>query len=250
MSELHEILAVEKTKQRTAVRQIVESTKKFNTKTLFQGLTKTLIMFNDEDISLNTKDVKELASTVDEELEYSFKLVADYWDVIFQKDKTNQKANADIMIGQKKLASNLPATFLLGLEEKLNGLRGCLLAIPNLDPNIAWKEDDDLKKGAYITVHPVHTFKTKKVEEFVTAYEATEHHPAQVEKITNDKNVGKYTATHWSGGITTAEKAAKLTRLDTLINAVKQARQRANKAEVENDKISSRLLAYVYDGTI
>lgn len=248
MTELHEVLAVEKSKKQTAVLRLVETIKKFNSPSLFMGMTKELKMFNDQDANLNHTESKELGSTVNADLNYSLKFVGDYWDVVYQKDVTNQVAVADIVIDDKVLAAAVPATFLLGLEEKLSALRKVLENIPVLDPSIAWEADNDLMDGAFVTRNPVTTFKTEKVEEFVSVAAATEYHKEQIEKVNKNNNIGRYTATQWSGAISTAEKAAKLQRLDIMLNAVKQARQRANRATVKTEVIGSSLINYIYNG--
>ena len=244
-SKLHEILAVEGGLEKTAKKLVLESKKTFAKENLFSGSLRELNMFSDVDQHLNTSEFVKLESTVDENLSYALKAVTKHWDVVVQKDKANQIATADVVIDDITIISDVPATTLLGMESKLSELRSLFEAIPTLPPGIIWNKDNDNRAGIFKAQDDSSQFKTEKDVDFRVLYEATKEHPAQIREFNVTKNVGKYNTTRWSGMITPHRKAELLTNLETLLAAVKKARQRANNALVENKHIGKELIDFI-----
>ena len=249
MSVLHELLAVETTLGETANRITKETTKILSTKhTLFSGLVKVHTIFNDEDQHLvQATEHKEVQSTVNEQLEFLNSNITAYWDVIYQKEEANQRANADIVINNVVLASNVPSIVLLGLEKKLISLQAVYNAIPTLDSAIAWEADpSNYKENVFRVKYPEerqHTVMTKK---WVEVSKATKEHKAQIVSQETIDLIGKYVLTNFSGTISSYEKANKLEKLSTLIRAIKKARQRANDTEIKPElQIGNTLLGFI-----
>lgn len=247
MSKLHELLAVEGDLEGTFKKIIDETAAVFEKKpALFSGFTKHLEMFSENDPLASTPDeVQELTTTVPDRLDYTADHVIRYFDAVLQKEATNQTARADIVVDGVTIAKDLPATFLLGLEAKLKHLRKIYDAAPTLAPGKKWNRNAELGKHVYVCERPEERFKTAKTFQHKVLYDATEHHPAQIEKWEETENVGKYITTHISGMISPAEKSALIGRLDKLIRAVKKARQRANSVDVQKRTIGKELFAYI-----
>lgn len=246
MSKLHEILAVEKNSETAARKLMAESAKTLEKENLFSGFVKNLDMFDDDQKYLNVTEKQNLESTVDENLDYLNIFIGKYWDLVATKEVANQTAKADIIVGDVTLAKDLPATFLLGMETKLNELRKVYEHIPTLAPGIKWiKDEANEKHNVFMTADDQVSFKTQKESAFVVAYEATEHHPAQVYKEEKTVNTGKYTMVKFSGMLPAVEKARRIENIDTLIRAVKKARMRANDIEVEKIKVAKQLLNFI-----
>lgn len=250
MTKLHEILAVETSLEKAANALTLESVKTFGKDHLFSGETKSLEMFRDEDKNQETQEHRILESTVTENLDYLAKPVADYLNIVYQKDLANQEAKADLVLDDGTvLAEKVPASFLLGLETKLNKMRDLYLQIPTLEPGIDWVKDELEREGVYRAKNDIVSFKTKKDIEFKVAYEATKEHPAQVVPVDITVNVGKFTTKKWSGKLSSLDKAKILTRLDAVIKATKRARMRANEVKINTDaKIGEKLLNFINKG--
>lgn len=250
MAKLHELLAVEADKNNIATKLLDESKATLSKKPdHFRGFTKTLTYFAPERAAENGEDTKLVVSTVDENLGYTFVHVSDYFDVILQKELTNQTANADLVVNGIVVAKSLPATFLLGMETRLKGLRAVFEVIPTLPPAINWQADANAGDGHYrgpVTMVP----KTEKQVKFVTLAPATEKHPAQVKDWTEDVPVAKIETVEFSGMWTVEQKADALDRLDVLLQSVKKARQRANMAEVVGGKIGDALVNFIINGDL
>ncbi len=248
MTKLHEVLAVEASKEKIANKLVMESIRTLGKENLFSGQVRRLVMLDTNESYLDGEERVALTSTVDENLEYLMKPLADYWDVVLQKDDANQKATAEVILNDTAITGPLPATFLLGMETKLNNLRKLYEAIPTLAPGINWDVDAQERPGTFKARNDIVSFKTEKDMEFKEASPATEHHPAQIAKLERTRNTGTYTLTKWSGMLTPLDKAERLARLDELLNAVKQARQRANSVKVEDAKVGTDLLDFINHG--
>lgn len=246
-SKLHEVLSVESSLEKSSRQRSDESIRTFSKDNLFKGSTKRLSMFNEEDKHLETVDHQELVTTVDENLEYLMGSIDKYWSTVLVKERTNQHTTADIVLEDGTiLAENLPATFLLGLETKLGNLRKVYEAIPTLAPGIKWIEDKMDKAGIFKNANDTVVFKSKKDVEFRIAYEATEHHPAQVESLENTVNVGKYSTTSTCGMLAPVDKASRLSKLDEVLHAIKKARMRANNIDiVSHDTTCKKILKFI-----
>lgn len=248
MAKLHEILAVEgdlgTEKKKMVDEANVAFTKKKN---LFTGQLKSLTMFDDSRSNENTNEQLEVETTVKEKLDWVTSSIKRYWDACLQKETTNQSACADVVIGDRTLLKNVPATFLLKLESELKSLRGLCENIPTRDPGFKWEKATQEGKDIFIAARD-DSFKTEKAMHHKVLVEPTENHPAQIEKWTEDQKVGRYTHRMFSGMISSAEKSDILGRVDKLLRAVKKARQRANEAEVKNVSVDEGVFSYIFDG--
>ena len=249
MTKLHELLAVETSLAQTANRVQKEATKVLGTKeTIFAGMTKAHQLFDEANQHFTqATEIKEVQSTVFEQLDFVGNELARYWDVGLQKEEANQRAKADIVIGDNVIAADVPSIILLGMEKKLESLLSLYNALPTLDASRAWIADETYAKP--------HVFVTKNATErqhSITGWEwkevsaATKEHKAQIEKVEKTEVVGKYTVNDFSGAITSLDKAEKIQRLTALIRATKKARQRANGIDVHTDlRFGAALINYI-----
>lgn len=245
MAKLHELLSVESDLEGIWRKILEETTATFNKKVeRFFGAVRTLEWFEEGQPEVPAEH-KELTTTVDEKLAYQEKAVVRYFDALLQKERTNQEAKADIVIDGKTIASGLPATFLLGLESRLKRVREVYDSIPTLPPNVKWEQDETKGDGIYSRTHPEEQLKTEKIFKVQVLYKHTKEHPAQVEKISETKNVGVYKKEVWTGVLSPAEKSVLLGKLDKLIQAVKKARQRANTTTVVKATVGKELFNYI-----
>lgn len=246
MSKLHELLAVESQLDGTA-KKIIEETKTTFSKKAdhFQGFIRRYEPYMEGKENELPSEEKAMVTTVDKKLEYSFESIVAWLDAVLQKERTNQDAKASIEIDGVVIATDVPATFLLGLESKLKDVRDIVDAIPTLQPGIIWELDETVGKGVYRMKRDSERIRTQKVMKAVVLYEATDKHPAQVKEVTEDVAIGKYVESHWSGMLSPAQKSDMLARVDTLLRAVKQARQRANNTDVVNAHIGKSLMEYI-----
>ncbi|MFT5681167.1 MAG: hypothetical protein ACI8RZ_002073 [Myxococcota bacterium] len=89
------------------------------------------------------------------------------------------------------------------------------------------------------------THKTRKVQRPIVLYDATEHHPAQTQLITEDIIVGWWETVRHSGAIPSPRKQLLIERADRVLKAVRFAREEANDAEAAEKKVGEALFDYL-----
>jgi hypothetical protein len=170
-----------------------------------------------------------------------------YFDCLLQKEATNQTAVADLVVDGVVLAQKLPATLLLGWETRIKQIRELYEAIPTLQPGVAWEEDKNQRPGVFRAQNVEKAHKTEQRIQHKILVAADDHHPAQVEKWSEQVPVGIFTQERWSGMVSPAKKAELLEKIDTLLVAVKKARQRANQAEVVQGTVTQKLYEFIHN---
>jgi len=250
MSQLHELLPAEKAAQQANQKIREETLNTFSKKDEhFAGWIKKYAPF-DEDAKQEAKEErKELVTTVHAKLEYAMKAFATFMDAKLQREATNQVAKADVLLSDgTPLVKDAPVTFLLGMEDLLKEWRAVLDAIGTLPPGIKWEKDTAAGPNIYRTVYPEETFRTKKTTKHTILVQPTKEHPAQIDKWTEDVPCGKFIVTKWSGLLSPAEKSVLLGRIDELILAFTQARQRANQTDVIIRREADAVVRYLLEG--
>lgn len=258
MSALHEVLAVEGDLKNQLSKVKEETLNTLKKPAVFQARVTRLTMVK-PGLDLGVKESMEAAgssqdamgTTVTERLKFHAGFLAKLANHRFQKDLTNTKAKADIVIAGETIFANVPATTLLSLEDLLTEQRAIYDAIPTLDIKKDWEAAPDIGPNVYKTKSPVVNPKTEKDFHHRELVKPTQHHPAQIEKWSVDITVGHSSVTEYSGMWTSARKAEVLKRTDTLIAAVKQARARANQQEVEQGgDLAKALLDYMQPASV
>lgn len=246
---LHELLAIEKNQQTQLNTLLSDTQGKFSRDHYFKGWVKSLKMIQDSPendvIEKAGSETKDVITTVEETLGYLFDHWSRYEDTQIRKNVTNQKATANLPIGDVMI-DDVPVDELMGLETRLTKIRDIFQQIPTLDASREWQKST-VREGVWIASRPDVTTKTERVITPVVLYEATKEHPAQIEKINKDEVVGTFTTVSFSGAITSLQKANALKRIDDLISEVKKSRMRANTKEVVTTTIGSILTKYLLE---
>lgn len=222
---LNQVLAVEKatkTRANDAVTALYKSVQKPG---LFDGFTKRYQPRTEEDEKIPDES-QRVQMTAPDVLSDVGRHLASLFEVEASKDYANCSARADVVVGEEKVLTNVPATFLLFLDKQLTDLRTLVAAMPTLDPAHAWERDAN-QRGIFRAA-ATQTSKTKKAQKGIVLYDATEHHPAQTQLITEDIVVGHWTTEKLSGALPVPEKVKLLGRIEALQAGVKRAREQAN----------------------
>ena len=250
MSRLHELLAAEKTPTAAWHHMLGETMKKFkNAAHYFEGHSKSLKMIEETPansaIEAQAREEKPVATTVLDTLEYALDVFGKAEDLQFQKNSTNRHAVGTVSIEGEITLTDMPVDELLGLEARLAKIRELIDAVPTLDASRHWVHDDNAGANVWSTRYPEETTKTEKQLVPIVMHEATVEHPAQVQAVTRDAVVGKFTMVKRSGAATALQKAEAIKRIDRLVVEVKKARMRANETEVDDCSISQALVDYI-----
>lgn len=245
MGKLHEVLAVEGSRRAAYDKVLKETEHVFRERPdLFRQEEKRYEPFSEDDRNeAGVVERLDMTATVRQRLDYLGEFLTTYLDTVYQKEKTNQVAVGDIVVGDKVIATAVPVSYLLNLESTLSRLREVLNSTPTLQSGISWVEDTSHQfSGVMKSEHAEETFKTKKILKPFELSPATKEHKAQVEKLSEDKPVGKFYRQLWSGMLSPADKSAMLGRLDKLIEAVRIARMQANEVEVITEKVGEQIV--------
>ena len=244
--KLNQVIAIEKGIKSNTHQALSHLYKVIQQPAYFDGMTRTYqkTVEDTEDLPAESKPVQVSSARIIEDIR---KVSTDLLDVVAKKDFNNTKATADVLINGASILSNVPVTYLLFLEKQVTDLKTAIGKFPELDNMTSWTPDPH-EDGIYRS-EPVMVNRTKRYETPVVMYEATEHHPAQVGMKSDDKVVGYYNTTRFSGAIPKRDKVAMLDRVEALLRAVKQAREAANSVEVtEQPEVGARLFDYIING--
>lgn len=248
MGKMHELLAVESSVTGNYNRDRDETLKVFGKPELFTRLVTRKRHFDESQSHLDTEETKEITTTVKKRLDWYRGSVIDFFDLNLQKDKTNQKATADLVVDGETLATDLPATTLLMLENKLQDLRRVFEHIPTNPSGKRWIFDD--AEQLWRSAEDEISFSTKKTAKPVVLYQHTKEHPAQVKEVYEDIPVAEIRRMTSTGMLSSKEKADLLTRLDKLLKAAKKARQQANETDASDAKMGESIMNFLYGNVV
>lgn len=246
MTKLYEILAVEKDLNKAAQDEVKRIVSVFGQPGKLTGQNISFHKLIEGEPEL-PDEVTVMATTVSGELAALEKSFGDYMTVTMQKEIANTRTGADVLIGDVAFLEALPAPALLNLESRLDELLKLYEAIPVLDPSERWTFDKAL---GYFVSALREQIRTKKVYRNHVLAEATKEHPAQVQVYQEDVPSYKVEKVISSGVFTPAEKAERIARIKKLAGAVKQARQRANAAEIEPVDLTTKIFTYINTGEL
>lgn len=166
------------------------------------------------------------------------------FDVVLTQDVGNTVAKADIVVNGVALAKDVPVTYLLFLEKQLVDVATFVSTLPVLDAAERWSYDEN--QDCYVS-EPSQSMRGKKIAKVLVKYEATPQHPAQVDVVSEDVNVGIWTTLKFSGAIPVRVRNDMLVRVKQLTDAVKIAREIANGTDVTRQTIGESLLSYIFN---
>lgn len=243
MAKLNQIIAIEKGVKSQSFSKISQLNKDIQKKDEFNGFVKTYNKKdeNGEDLPSEKKRVTQNVDSVLTELERS---LTDLLAVTARKDYTNCVAKADVVVDGQTVVAGAPVSYLLFLEKVFTDVRTFINNLPVLDENEVWKMDAESK---LYKSEPISTHRTKKIQKAIVLYDATDKHPAQTQLITEDVIAGYWNQVKMSGAISKRSKDGHLEKVDTLLRAIKEAREAANNIDEVSVPSMSKLFDYILE---
>lgn len=241
--KLHEVVAVAKGVKKRNYDEAGRLDKLAQKTDYFNGFTRKFQALSDDSAEKYPDESKKVQADVGTILHGYANHTKEAVDIDATLDRTNCVAFADVVLDDGTVVlAQVPAVTLLDLEKVLTDWRTFTQNLPTLDPAEEWEAIDG---SPLRRTKPIVTHKTAKVEEVLVLAAATQHHPAQAKTITKDVITGHWHMTKLSGAITQDEKLALWKRANTLLDAVKAARERANSTEVVELKVGENLFNYL-----
>lgn len=198
-------------------------------------------------------DLKKVELVAEQLLNDMAGAVTRFYDLQLTMDVADTQAFADVIItnpdgSTETLLRNVPVTTLMFLEKRLStDIQTFVRKLPLLDPSKDWTIMPGQTRGMYQTAQE-ETISTAKVKQTLEAAPATKEHRAQVVVWDADVRAGVWARTNYSGALTPERYAAILQRLDLLLDAIKSARERANRVEVEDRECGNALMNFILNG--
>lgn len=242
MSRLNQIIAVEKGVKTRVQQGFTEVHHALMKPQLLAGISRTYQPKDEEGEKFPSESTR-VQVKVNDSLKQVKTLLTELFDVTAAKDFTNCVAKADIVVDDKVLVKDCPATYLLFLEKQLVDIGTFIKKLPVVDPSEVWKMDS---MTGLLATDPVETARTKKIPRNHVKSAATDKHPAQVEIFTEDILVGLWKTTKFSGALPAPQVTALTERVEKLSRAVKFAREAANGTEVVKTEPGAAVLGYIF----
>jgi len=244
MGKIHEVLAVEEAKKTRSNAVSKETMTDFTKKReLFSGLVSVYTPVSDAEQTIRNE--RAIETSVSKRLDYTKNFIIDYLDVVLTKEEANtsEEASAEIIIEGEAITPKMSPTSLLAIEKNLREFRNLLAAMPTLPTGVRF-EDDQNEAGVKVAPEVKKERQAKRTK-FEKIFEPTEHQPGQYREISIDEPIGYTTEVHRFAMPSSQAKADMLDRCDKLLQATKQARQRANMADAKEQKVAGALFQYI-----
>ena len=242
MAKLNQIIAIEKGVKAQVIGNVDKIDKVVQKPDLFNGFIKTYQKRDEdgEDLPAERKKVQFNSTSTLQVIAFH---LAELMDLTARKDFTNCEAKAPVEIDGTEILPACPVSFLLFLEKQLTDLRTLIGRMPLLDEAESWTKDHE--SGLWKT-DEVRTHRTKKVQRPLVMYPHSPEHPAQTQLITEDIIAGFWVQIKHSGAMPKTEQTKILSRVEKILHAVKQAREKANMHdEAATPKVGEALFGYI-----
>ena len=242
-TKLNQVVAVEATKKSIFKSKLDKAYHIAQVADVFNG--KTRVYFPKEDLSEDTlpSEEKLVETRVEDVVDSIRESTIDFFNITAIKDYSNASAKADVVIGDETLVKDAPVPYLIFLEKKLVDMKTFASKLPVLPTSARWDYSED--KGAHVS-ETVNTIRFQKVPRTLELAPATTEHPAQVNVWQEDVNVGTWETTLLSGAIPVDTRNEIITRIETLIEAVKVAREEANSADAEDVEPGANIFDHIF----
>jgi hypothetical protein len=207
------------------------------------GLSKIYKATNEhEQFRLPPPQFTEVQRRIEDLLDEARKYSVSAMDAVASKDRTNQSANADVLIDGDVFLPQVPMSHLLWLENYLGEWKGYLASLPTLKPDKTWEYDSAQR---FYRSRPEVQNTTRKETRALVLHAPTDKHPAQTTTVVEDIQVGTVETVTLSGAIPESRKKELLDRLTTLLLAVKDAIAVANRTPVVEVHEGEKVLGFI-----
>lgn len=245
--KLCQVIAVESGIKTRVTTDLTEAHKSLQKADLFHGHSRKYEPRNEDPTSpLGERlpdENKKVVARAEALIASTVNRLVEHYDMAATRDYGNCTAKADVEVNGRVLMKDVPVTYLLFLEKRVDDLITFIRKLPTLDPTENWSFNS--AQDCYAT-SPTQTMRTKKISRALVLAEATKEHPAQVKEITEDVQAGTWSTIKYSSAIPARRQNEMLARAEELQKAVKFAREKANATEIEQKRVARDVLDFVF----
>jgi hypothetical protein len=242
VAKLNQIIAVEKGVKAKAQQELTAAHQDVQKPALLSGISRTYQPKDEEGEQLPPESTR-VQLKAEDVLRDTAAALTRLFDVTATKDWANCTARGDVTVDGQVLLRDVPVSYLLFLEKQLVDLYTFVRKLPVLDASESWSQDPSTD---WWKTETVRTIRTKKVPRNHVKAEATEKHPAQVEVYYEDVPVGYWTTVKFSGALPARRVNELCARVEKLQQAVKYAREEANGAEIQDQRVGDTVFGYLF----
>src|SRR6266576_439381 len=240
--KLNQIVAVVAPRGARFEKTFNEVKKALGSKDLFSGLARTYKPLDDNGEKL-PGETKHVQRNVKQELARVAEDMTVWMDAALTRDIGNTLKLADVVVDGVTVISQAPLPFLLYVDKQILGhMRALFEAVPTLSPEEVWTLDEST--GNYRS-GVVQTMRSLNIKKPLVLHPPTDKHPAQTTVIDEQIPAGTWERVLWSGAVPEVRKRALLDRLGKLHDAVRQAVEEINQAEVAQQKTGKSLFDWL-----
>jgi len=174
------------------------------------------------------------------------RLLTPAWDLTAAKDYANTHAVADVIVDDVVILHDVPVTYLLSLEHQLVEVIDFFRSLLVRDPAKEWEWDEDDK--SFRTPEPEIRLSEEKGQKSLVLLEPTQWQAGQAIPVPDNKREGKWEITYFSGAVSRQRKIELIERSEAVKAAVKQARERANRAHADHQDVGDPLFRFMLTG--
>lgn len=246
-TQLHQVLAAEKTSMETLKSILKETHHTFKGATrYFDGSeVKTTTNFEGAD-SKDEVTRTQPVTTVQARIEFTLAALEGPLDTVLTKDETNCSGNAKTaLIVDNVNFGEFSAIALISLGKQLKELRTVFFDIPTLDQHEhTWTPDDNIIQGGFVSETSTKLrVKQHDVARKVLGFPDDPKSPTYTVK--EDFHFGDVITRQFSTRWTPTQKHQVLAKLDKLIIAVEKAKSVANQCEIKNTKVAAKFFDFI-----
>jgi len=245
---LNQILAIEKGQRTKNKQDITKVYQRLEKNALLNGIIEDYRPKAEDEEAIHKENPIQL--TVWQALSDAKADWVDSFDIVAARDWTNTQAKADVILDADStnpvtLLKNVPVSFLLYFEKQLDDVYTLVKNLPTLPTDEKWEWSNE--SNCFISDKSITERKTTLKEPLVK-FEGNDKHPPQVDVIDVQKVIGYTTKRKLSGAIPASEREELKRRVQKLQAAVKRAREAANMAEVDRQKVGDAVFGYLFEG--
>lgn len=244
-AKLNQIIAVEKGTKERVHKEFTSIYQGFGKVEPMLGISRTYQPLA-EDGEQFPPESKLVQVNITRQIDRMKTILTDLFDVTFTKEIGNTKASADVVVDGAVILAGVPVPYLLFLEKMLTDMRTVLGTLPKLDPTDSWEFDE--RQGYFVSA-PVLTAKTKKTTAFVVVPGSgvpEKGVPPTVKEVSNDVLAGYWTTVKMSATMEPTRVSELVERTETVLRAVKFAREAANSIEIDQVKAAEPIFGYIF----
>lgn len=245
---LGEVVAIEKAARQSANKSTARIFQDIQRKEPLTGFSQVYTPNVYDPSGRNDKPPKgdKLQLRSEEALSELARLLTPALDLSAAKDYANCHATADLVVGDDVILHDVPVTFLLSLEHQLQEVVGFFRALQVYDLSKDWVWDAE--DNSYRTRAPEVRLSEEKGQKSLVLLEPTQYQAGQAIPVPDNKREGKWEITYFSGAVSRQRKAELVERGEAVLAAVKQARERANRAHADQQDVGDPLLSFMLTG--